>query len=74
MNVGFLYLIPPVASAVMLGLLWSELTHPRLVGACWLVGVLLQFVVGEPFNVGWLAGLVLNAALGVGLAIRLKMA
>ena len=69
----FLYLIPPVASGVMLVLLWDVLSHPRLVGACWLVGILLQFALGEPFNVPWLGGLLLNVALAVGLAIRWKV-
>jgi hypothetical protein len=72
--VGFLYLIPAVASAVMLGLLWDVLSYPRLVGACWLAGILLQFFIGEPLNALWLGGLLLNVVLGVGLAIRWKMA
>lgn len=59
----------------MLVLLWANdlLSPPRLVGACWLTAILLQFFLGEPFNFLWLGGLLLNVALGVCLAIRLKV-
>jgi hypothetical protein len=59
----------------MLILLWlfNRLSHPLLVGGCWLLGICLQFVLGTPPNLTWLSGLLINAALGVLLAIRVRL-
>jgi hypothetical protein len=71
----FLYLIPAVASATLFLILWwsDDLSHPRAVGACCFVGLYLQFYLADRMVV-WLAGLLINCALGIYLAIRIKLA
>ena len=71
---GF-YLIPAVASGVLFVLSWQSdlLSRPGFVGAWYVAGVALQFVLGGPFTWIWLAGLLMNVVLGLYLAIRLKL-
>jgi hypothetical protein len=70
-----LFLIPAIASVVLFVLTWRGglLSRPGLVGAWYLTGVTLQFLLGGQSTLIWLAGLLMNAAVGVYLSIRLKM-
>jgi len=71
---GFLFLLPGIASATMFVLLWrgKVLTHPRVVGVCCAIGLALQFLGGEYVGV-WLAGLLVNVCMALYLSIRLKL-
>ena len=71
---GFLFLLPGIASLTMFILLWRNdlLTHPRVVGVCCAIGLTLQFVGGQRVGV-WLAGLLVNVGIAVYLSIRLKL-
>jgi hypothetical protein len=72
---GFLYLMPGIASVVLFVLLWRNglLGHPRLVGVCCLTGLVLQFS-GSRYVGVWLAGLLVNVGIALYLSIRLKLA
>lgn len=71
----FLFLIPGLASGVMFVLLWRGglLSRPGLVGGLCATGIILQFFLGEPSTLIWLAGLLINVAVAVYLSVRLKV-
>jgi hypothetical protein len=70
-----LFLIPGIASGVLFVLLWRAglLSRPGPVGACCVTGITLQFFLGGRSTSIWLAGLLINVAVGVYLSIRLKV-
>jgi hypothetical protein len=71
---GFLFLLPGIVSVVMFVLLWKNdlLARPRLVGACCVTGLILQFS-GSGYLGVWLAGLLINVGVALYLSIRLKL-
>ena len=71
---GFLYLLPGIASLTMFVLLWKNdlLARPFMVGAWCVTGLCLQFLGGGHVAV-WLGGLLINVGVAVYLIIRLKL-
>ena len=69
-----MFLIPPVASVVLLIILWStgQLPRPRVVGLCVAAGVLAQWLT-PVYSAPWVAALVINVCVAIYLTIRLKL-
>ncbi len=69
-----MFLIPPVASAVLFLLLWwaDLLARPVRTGVCVAGGVVVQLL-APAFSVAWVVGLLLNVGMAVYLSIRLKL-
>jgi hypothetical protein len=69
-----MFLIPPVASVVLFGLLWCAelLPRPLFVGACVVVGVVGQLL-APAFSTLWVAALLLNVSTGIYLTTRMKL-
>ncbi len=69
-----MFLVPPIASVVLFGLMWwgSLLDRPAVVGVCVVIGVSTQLL-APTFSALWLAGLLLNVATAIYLSIRLKL-
>jgi hypothetical protein len=69
-----MFLIPPIASVVLLVILWStdQLPRPRVVGLCVLVGVLAQWFT-PMYSAPWVTALLVNVGLAIYLTMRLKL-
>lgn len=69
-----MFLIPPLASVMLLIGLWSAdmLSRPRLTAVCVLLGVATQWF-APVYSALWVAALLLNVGLAVYLAIRLRL-
>lgn len=68
-------LMPAVASGVLFVLLWQAdiLSRPGFVATWYVTGLALQFVVGGRSMWISLAGLLMNAVLGIYLSFRLRL-
>ena len=69
-----MFLIPAVASVVLLAFLWwgGSLRRPHVVLGLVVAGVAGQFL-APAFSLVWVAALLLNVGVGVYLAIQLKL-
>jgi hypothetical protein len=69
-----LFLVPGVASVVLLVLMWRGgfLSRPGLVAVWCAGGLALQFF-GATFSPAWVAGLLINVVVAIYLSIRLKL-
>jgi hypothetical protein len=69
-----MFLIPPIASIVLLVLLWSagQLPHPRVAGSGVLVGVAAQWL-APMYSAPWVVALLVNVGLAIYFTIRLKL-
>jgi hypothetical protein len=70
------FLLPAIAGGVLFVLAWGAglLSRPGLVGTAWVAGIVLQFFLGGRSMWIWLAGLLINVAVGVYLSVRFKAA
>ena len=73
--VGLVFWVPPIASAILLGISWSTglLRRPWVSAAWFLVAFLGQFW-SIPYTLFWAAAIALQVTLGVRLAILWKLA
>ncbi len=69
-----MFLIPPVASAILLIIVWSadKSRRPGVAGCCVLVGVLAQWL-APTYSGLWLTALLANVGLAIYLAIRVTL-
>ncbi len=69
-----MFLIPPVASAILLIIVWSadKLRRPGVAACCVLVAVLAQWL-APTYSGLWLTALLVNVGLAIYLAIRVKL-
>jgi hypothetical protein len=70
-----LLFIPALVGVALLAHCWffDMLRHPVRAAAFLLVGLALQYGVGTPYDMLWLSGLLLNAAVAFCLAVRMKL-
>jgi hypothetical protein len=67
-----LFWIPPIASTVMLLLVWRGVPRPGVVAACWGVALMLQGISGL-FSPLWTVGLILQVGVAVYLGLKLTL-
>jgi hypothetical protein len=69
-----LFLVPGIASVVLLALMWRGgfLSRPGLVAAWCAAGLVLQFFAAA-FSPVWVMGLLINVGVAIYLSIRLKL-
>ena len=72
--IGFVFFLPLIASAILLWITWSTglLEHPWIHGSWFVVALVAQFGT-TPYTPLWAAGIALQVALGVRLAVLWRL-